>query len=298
MGCGLGDAIGEMAFQSPRENLLDERLQHATVYRYTDDTAMAIGMAEALVETGDIVSANLGDRFRINFEREPWRGYAPGPPAIFSLVSRKGIDYPQAAQSLFNGEGSFGNGAAMRIAPLGLYYYDDTALYEKAVRSAVITHTHGLGTDGAAVQARAVAEAVKLDPAREFSAERFIHNLIGFSKTETIRSKMELVRDLMQADTSPAEAAAAVGRSVAVHESMPFAVFSFLRHPGRFKEAVYCSILNGGDRDTLGAMTGSISGAFLGLEAIPGEWRVKLENRDYIESLAARLFKRKTDNRR
>ena len=291
IGCGLGDAIGEMAFHLSRKELLDNRLDHGSEFRYTDDTAMAIGLAEAIIECGDIVPQNLGDRLRNNFEHEPWRGYASGPP---SLVNRKGISYTQAAQSLFHGEGSLGNGGAMRIVPVGLYYYDDKDLYEKAVRSAGITHTHPLGKDGAAVQAKAVAEAVKQDPEMKFSYERFIDELIGFSKTEVIRFKMELVRDLIQKDASPQEAAASLGQSVAVHESMPFAIFSFLRYPSKFKEAIFCSILNGGDRDTLGAMTGSLSGAYLGITAIPKEWREKLENLDLIESLALSLFRGRT----
>jgi poly(ADP-ribose) glycohydrolase ARH3 len=47
--------------------------------------------------------------------------------------------------------------------------------------------------------------------------------------------------------------------------------------------------MNGGDRDTLGAMAGAISGAYLGLKAIPQAWRRKLENQAYIEQLASRL---------
>jgi poly(ADP-ribose) glycohydrolase ARH3 len=254
---------------------------------------MAIGLAEAIIESGDIIPQNLGDQFRKNFEQEPWRGYASGPPTVFSLVRREGISYKQAAQSLFNRQGSLGNGGAMRIAPVGLFYYDDKDLYEKAVLSAEVTHAHPVGIDGAAVQAKAVAEAVKLDSEKKFSPEHFIHELIEFSKTDVIRSKMKHIRELIRKNVLPGEAAASLGRSVAVHESMPFAIFSFLRYPDNFKEALYCSILNGGDRDTLGAMTGSLSGAYLGITDIPSEWRVGLENSDFIESLAMSLYNRR-----
>jgi len=46
----------------------------------------------------------------------------------------------------------------------------------------------------------------------------------------------------------------------------------------------------GGDTDTIGAMTGAISGAYLGIESIPISWRSKLENRLYIEELAEKLY--------
>jgi poly(ADP-ribose) glycohydrolase ARH3 len=182
----------------------------------------------------------------------------------------------------------------MRIVAVGLFCHDDDALYEKAVKSAEITHAHNIGTDGAAVQAKAVAEAVRMDRRREFSKEQYIHQLIQFSRTQVIRSKIELVGELINKKASPEEAASSIGRSVAVHESMPFSVYSFLRYPFDFKHSIYCAILNGGDRDTLGAMTGSISGAFLGLDALPPEWRRKLENREFIESLALGLYNKKS----
>jgi len=74
-----------------------------------------------------------------------------------------------------------------------------------------------------------------------------------------------------------------------VHESMPFAVYTFLRHPHSFEDCLFCAVLHGGDRDTLGAMACAISGAYLGVETIPPAWREKLENRQYIEELAVKL---------
>jgi poly(ADP-ribose) glycohydrolase ARH3 len=100
---------------------------------------------------------------------------------------------------------------------------------------------------------------------------------------------MKLVQTLINEDASPRSAADRLGRSVAVDESMPFAVYSFLRYPKSFEDCLFCSILNGGDRDTLGAMACAISGAYLGIEAIPRSWRNKLETRIVIENLASSL---------
>ena len=100
---------------------------------------------------------------------------------------------------------------------------------------------------------------------------------------------MTLITRMANEGTEPAEATRRIGRSIAVHESMPFAVYALLTAPMSFEACLLCAVLNGGDRDTLGAMAGAISGAYLGIEAIPAEWRWKLENRVYLESLAARL---------
>ena len=118
VGSALGDAIGELAVTCPQRDLLLSRLDQVSELRYTDDTAMAIGLSESIIKEGGINQQQLGETFKNNFEREPWRGYASGPPTIFSMVKRFGITYTEAARRMFGGSGSLGNGAAMRVAPL------------------------------------------------------------------------------------------------------------------------------------------------------------------------------------
>ena len=289
VGSALGDAIGELAFQYRNKEDICIRLDRLKELRYTDDTAMSIGLAESLVKKGILDQQDLGETFRYNYEREPWRGYASGPPTIFSMVKQSGITYAEAARGLFGGTGSLGNGAAMRIVPVGLFFHDSSDLYEKACMSAAVTHAHPVGKDGAAVQARAVSLVVKLDPKEAFSSRAFMDTLIDFSRTPEIEEKMRLIQKLINAQSPPSLAAEQLGQTVAVHESMPFALFSFLRHPKSFEDCLFCATLNGGDRDTLGAMACAISGAYLGIESISQSWRMKLENRSYIEDLALKL---------
>lgn len=289
VGSALGDAIGELAFRYPDKGRLCSVVDRSGELVYTDDTAMAIGLAESILQKRGIDQGHLGDTFSRNFQREPWRGYASGPPTIFSMVRTSGISYVEAAKSLFGGAGSLGNGAAMRIVSVGLFFHDSERLFERACSSAEVTHAHPVGMDGAAIQALAVARAVKLDPEGEFPSEMFTRQLVDSARTAEIREKVELVQSLIAKDVSPGVAAERLGRSVAVDESMPFAIYSFVRHPKSFDHCLFCSILNGGDRDTLGAMACAISGAYLGIEAIPNPWRQKLENRVTIEDLASSL---------
>jgi poly(ADP-ribose) glycohydrolase ARH3 len=100
IGCALGDAIGELAFAHRRGPGLRDKVARSTFLRYTDDTAMAIGLAQSLVERGQIDERHLGDTFRENYCREPWRGYVSGPPTVFAAVERLEISYSEAAQSL------------------------------------------------------------------------------------------------------------------------------------------------------------------------------------------------------
>jgi poly(ADP-ribose) glycohydrolase ARH3 len=289
VGSALGDAIGEMAFRQPDEEGLHTWIAGADELVYTDDTAMAIGLAQSLTALGRLDPQHLGDTFRANFQREPWRGYAQGPPALFRQVSAYGIPYAKAARRLFGGQGSYGNGAAMRITPLGLFYHHAADLYEQAERSATVTHAHPLGVDGAAVLARAIAQAIELDPDQPLPSERFIEGLVAFARTTKMRDKLEMVRSLLAQDSPARVAAPRLGQKVTAQESVPFALYAFLRHPRSFEACLFCAILNGGDRDTLGAMACAISGAYLGIGAVPSDWRARLEHRDEIEALARQL---------
>ncbi len=293
VGSALGDAIGELAFRYRPKRKMLEAVEKAEFLEYTDDTAMAIGIAESLTDTGKIEINHLGEMFRKNYEREPWRGYAAGPPTIFGLV-RGSASYTEAAESLFGGRGSFGNGAAMRVTPVGLYFHDDSDLYAQAEKSARVTHTHALGVDGAAVLAKAVAIAVKLDAQKDFPFADFCRELQVFARTSEFREKMRLAEELAAGEVNNIEVAHRLGADVTAQNSVPFAIYSFLRSPKSFEECLFNAVLSGGDRDTMGAMACGISGAYLGIDAIPAKWREKLENVTYIESLALKLAGIKT----
>jgi len=293
VGSALGDAIGELAFHYTNREDLCIQLDRLKEFRYTDDTAMSMGLAESILKKGDLNQQDLGETFKYNYQKEPWRGYASGPPTIFSMVQRLGITYAEAARSLFGGAGSFGNGAAMRIVPVGLFFHDSRDLYVKACTSASVTHAHPLGMEGAAVQARAVSLVLNLGPEGAFPLEVVIDTLLDFARTPEMKEKLVLLKKLICSDETPSEAARKLGRTVAVHESLPFALYSFLRHPKSFEDCLFCATLHGGDRDTLGAMACGISGTYLGIGSIPESWRQRLENRSYIEDLALRLSKTK-----
>lgn len=293
IGSALGDAIGELAFFCPDQASLEAALRQAEVLRYTDDTAMALGLAESLAERGLLDQERLGRTFHRNYLNEPWRGYASGPPTIFQMVQGTGIPYVEAARRLFGGAGSLGNGAAMRVAPVGLFFHDSPDLYAQAAASAAVTHAHPLGQDGAAVQALAVAQALKLNPKEPFPRDAFLEGLLACARTPEMREKLYLVGELLSRAPAAMDAARVLGRSVAVHESLPFALFAFLSHPHSFRDCLWCAVLNGGDRDTLGAMAGAVSGAYLGLAGVPRLWQEKLENREVIERAALALFHRK-----
>jgi ADP-ribosylglycohydrolase len=83
---------------------------------------------------------------------------------------------------------------------------------------------------------------------------------------------------------------AAMGTGKFVLQSLPAALFCFLAHPYDFESAVLTAINAGGDADTIGAMTGALSGAFNGARAIPSRWLTELEKKDYLIDLSNMLY--------
>jgi len=191
---------------------------------------------------------------------------------------------------LFGGRGSFGNGSAMRVAPIGLFYHRSAELYDRACESSMPTHANELALDGAAIQAKAVSLAVRLPAGGSFSPGPFLDELERFARTGEFKRRLRLIRELLLAGTPDPDAARALGKTVAVHESLPFSIYCFAKYPGSFRDCIYCAVLNGGDRDTMGAMAGALSGARLGVESLPGRWREKLEGMELFRELAASLL--------
>jgi len=210
----------------------------------------------------------------------------PGPPPVFRRI-KHGVPWDRAAEDIYPG-GSFGNGAAMRVAPVGLFYHRDPGkLREVACLSAQIIHAHPLGKEGAALQAYAVALALVWGPSG--SPAGLLEKLKAFAVHQVYRAKLEQVQDLLRSGDK-SEVAARLGNGVEAFHSVPTAICCALRHPESFEDAVVEAASLGGDADTIASMTGAISGAWLGMEAIPGQWVAKLENRNYLKQLAHRLF--------
>jgi poly(ADP-ribose) glycohydrolase ARH3 len=292
LGAALGDAVGELAFQHPDRNALLAQLEQTPQLRYTDDTVMSVVVAEHLIEHGDINPQILGHQLREHYHKEPWRGYGESTRYVFSLVENEGIGYIDAALRLHGGTGTYGNGAAMRVAPVALRWHDSADLYDKVAASSRVTHAHPVAIDAAATLALAQARMLALNPQRPFSPPALLGELIAGARTAPIREKLERIPPLLDGGLPQQQIADILGRGTAAHESLPFALYCFLTHPHEFMECVLCAVLNGGDRDTLGTMAGAVAGALLGSEALPQAWLAKLENRQHIETLARELAAR------
>ncbi|NQT48899.1 MAG: ADP-ribosylglycohydrolase family protein [Chloroflexi bacterium] len=290
IGTGVGDALGAglEGHRTVDEAVVRTLAEKSVPLVYTDDTHMMIGVAESLIARKGFDGEHMTRRFMENYDREPWRGYGPGPPRVFRWI-QAGAAWDEAAGKLYGG-GSFGNGSAMRVAPVGLLYYDELPkLRQIAYESSRITHTHDLGKEGAALQAYAVALATSADPSSQLRIDEFLAELFEFLREPVFQQKVQRIGELLgQADKR--QVIQVLGHGIEAFNSVPAAIYSFLSYPNSFEDAVIYAISLGGDTDTIAAMTGAISGAYLGIEAIPGKWRERLENGEYLTQLAEELW--------
>lgn len=289
LGLAVGDAVGAR-FQGKSVELI--RACYPTIsslmsdavneLRYTDDTQMALGVAETLLETGDLREDRLCAALVANFDAS--RGYGRGERAVLEAMAT-GLNHQGVAKRFFPG-GCDGNAAAARIAPVGLFFHgDEDRLWEEARRSALPTHVHPLAVEGAQLLARAVALAVSTE---KFNRETFFDRLEAACVSPVYRAKLQQGRTVKKrADLE------SMGSGAAAVDSVPTAIASFAYRPDSYTDAVGNVIILGNDTDTLAAMAGALSGAYLGASGVPARLVAMLEatpkGRTYIIDLATRL---------
>jgi poly(ADP-ribose) glycohydrolase ARH3 len=289
-GLAVGDATGapyeglpgDMIFRMGPALTIVETLPDKTRY-YTDDTQMAIGVAETLVECGGIREEVLCSAFARNYD--PARGYGQGARRVIEAMIT-GEDWRELAQTLFPG-GSLGNGAAMRVAPVGLMFRDDLdEVAAQAEMSARPTHLHPIAIDGARLLALAVALATREAP---FVRKDFLGELKSHAVTEEFQWQLTVAEQLRASDSLTG-----FGNSLEAHRSVVTAICCFAGSPDCYTEVISRAIGQGNDVDTLAAMAGAISGARLGIKAIPVHLVESLENgargRTYITELSDKLY--------
>jgi len=159
-GLSTGDAFGKCFF-SIHSDVVPEVIATRTVpvppWPYTDDTLMALSILSILRQYGRINQEQLARSFAARYD--PGRGYGPSMNQALRRI-RDGEQWHAVVQGQFGGQGSFGNGAAMRVAPVGADFADDIDLaVEQARLSAEVTHTHPEGIAGAIAVAVATAWA-------------------------------------------------------------------------------------------------------------------------------------------
>ncbi len=273
-GLSVADAHGRLAeFTSP--NALARRVEARWLpespWQFTDDTNMALSIYAVLREYGEINQDALVESLVGHYEHG--RRYGAGMRHLLRLI-RKGAPWREAAQGMFLGQGSYGNGAAMRIPPLGAYFADDMdALVEQACLSAEVTHAHTEAAAGAAAVAAAAAKAWHMHGDEPPTRAEFIDMVLPYIPESEVHDGAIRARDLPPGtEVEAAVETLGNGTRVSCQDTVPYVLWCAGEQLEHYEAAFWLTMSGGGDADTTCAMVGGIVVMYTGADDIPKEW--------------------------
>lgn len=301
LGCLIGEAIGDALGYPVEFDNIDPKIPKVLdliprntdwdgkkVAFYSDDTQMTIAVMEGLISSNTDHITNVSKEL-IDWANDPSGGHrAPGGACLFGCQQMsKGVPPREAGKGEPNGGGC---GAVMRSAPYGLYFNNDfNKAIDMAADHACMTHNTAIGRASSAALAAAIvtsfntrnpywiAERAYVAAARyDYKTASLIALATFFATSEGQRLHTEtFVLDKF--------------RGWAGHEAIAASIYCFLRYPFSYDNSVFLAVNSPGDSDSLGAITGAISGSFLGLSAIRNDWIARIEKRDQLFDLAGRF---------
>ena len=286
LGLACGDAIGTTVEFSPRGSFA--RVTDMTgggpfglkAGQWTDDTSMALCLAESLLTKGGFDPSDQMTRY-LNW----WHwGYLSSTGACFDIgmTVRDALGRFHESGAPYSGSvdpGSAGNGSLMRLAPVVLFAHPDMAsVHRHAAESSRTTH--------------GAPEAVE---ACQLFAEILSAALSGAPKEALLKNLQFVPREAKLAALATGafldkDESAIHGTGYCV-ASLEASLWCFFKTDS-FQEAVLRAANLGDDADTTAAITGQIAGAYYGAQAIRPDWIEKLSMRADIEAMAANLYER------
>ena len=294
MGLAIGDALGapfEFEKINETKNLDMDKIYSEAVkgglLRYTDDTLMAMHLAEAIIEAGGFNPSVVAEKY--------YEWYLSGDLRGIGITTRRALEqYGVTRDWRKSGvidKFAAGNGCAMRVAPIALYCFnrDIRELYGYVRDDCVITHCNEEAISGAFAVAIAIRSILNgMDKSKIFDEILATFDLFGIKNT--VYENLEKARELIKKNqTNVEEIAIKIGNSGYVAHSVPVAFWAF-SISNSYEEAVKLAINVGVDTDTHAAIAGALAGSFYGLKSIPAIYVEKIENREKLKQLGKKLY--------
>jgi ADP-ribosylglycohydrolase len=273
-GLALADAFGSQFFVPANRHALSARELPPGPWQWTDDTEMACSVFRVLADHGTIDQDELAASFAARHDFD--RGYGPTTGRMLRLI-RQGGDWRTLAAEPYDGRGSWGNGAAMRVAPLGAWFAGAgmAEVVRQAALSAQVTHMHPEAVAGAiavAVAAALAAAEPGLPPGP------FLDRVIAQVPPGMVRDGVAEARQLLTvSDPGLVAEVLGNGRRVSAHDTVPFTLWVAARERRDFEAALWTTASAGGDVDTTCAIVGGIVAAAPAITALPGHWLSRCE---------------------
>jgi ADP-ribosylglycohydrolase len=280
-GISIGDAFGESFFGDMDKILshIEERSLPKTSWEFTDDTVMAIAVFNQLKIHSDINQNELAAAFVLNHEKDVNRGYGATARRILREIG-DGAHWKTVAQSVFEGMGSMGNGASMRVSPIGAFYFDDfKKVKELAIKSAEVTHLNIEGITGAIAVAIATAIATQSNLNKEtIEPIEFINRIVVELPESDTKSKIKKSATIPYSyNIETVKLILGNGSNILAQDTVPFSIWCSAYNLTNFEEAIWKAVSILGDRDTICAIVGGITIMSSDENRIPKEWVESVE---------------------
>jgi ADP-ribosylglycohydrolase len=280
-GVSVGDAFGESFFGETNEilNKIASREIPDTKWEFTDDTVMSIAVLEELEENGVINQGNLIKKFYNNHDLDVNRGYGATLRRLLREI-KEGQNWRDVSKNAFDGQGSMGNGAAMRVCPIGAYHADNLQkVKELATKSAEVTHSNIEAITGAIAIAIGTALTTKMKSDNRFLQPiEFIDKILEELPNSTTKSKISKSKSVaydFQIET--VKSILGNGSNMTAQDTVPFAIWCTAYNLANFQEALWKAVSILGDRDTICAMVGGMTIMSTKVENIPDTWITAVE---------------------
>lgn len=275
-GLSIGDAFGDCFFSyDDAPTPIQSRLLPNEPWYFTDDTNMALSVYEVLHHHAEISQDELAKSFALHYDAS--RGYGPAMHRLLDKIT-SGESWQAVSKGLFDGQGSYGNGAAMRVAPIGAYFADDlNKAVDQSRKSAEITHAHAEGIVGAIAVAVAAAIAVKLQNEPLPSRYEFLDMMLPFIPDSEVKSGIRRARDIQTNVVDHVVRMIGNGLQMSAQDTIPFALWCVGESLASFEDAMWLTVSGRGDMDTNCAIVGGIVSLYVGNAGIPQEWINKRE---------------------
>lgn len=280
-GTSIGDAFGESFFGDTGLALqhIDQRTVPKTQWEFTDDTIMSVAVYKQLRNNGAIKQDELAKEFARLHELDPNRGYGASARSIFREIAN-GEHWKKLSGSAFEGMGSMGNGASMRVASIGAYFFDDLDLVvENAIRSAEVTHMNEEAVAGAIAVAIAAALATNVFLNRlSFDATDFLKRVLEYVPQSDTRSKINKALHLPYSyNIDTVKSALGDGTKILAQDTVPISLWCVAHNIDNFESALWKAVSVLGDRDTICAIVAGIVILSAKRNTVPAKWAKEVE---------------------
>jgi ADP-ribosyl-[dinitrogen reductase] hydrolase len=288
LGLACGDALGRPVEFKSANRIASEHGEVTEMLGFgshgqpagtiTDDTEMALCIAESIVDCGEFDPEDIADRFIKWYDSGPFDIGIMTRQSIQAL--KRGQPWDEAGQQVWEAsrEGSnAGNGSVMRCPPLALAYPDNPEKLRQVSRdSSQITHADPRCTHGCAVLNLTIAALLRDD-------------------SEPLTTALDVVKP-----DAPEELVTALEPIVRGTAPIPLSTSGYVIHTlqtalydaftaDSAEEAIVTAVNRGGDTDTIGAVAGAVAGARFGVDALPERWLSAIDERQRLAQLAAEL---------